>query len=167
MDIEAIRELIQMMVDNELSEVDIRDGDVRVALKRGAQGGTPMVVAAPGPVMQQAAGVAPVAPAVSQPVAADTAASPGAAPLAADANAGLVPIISPMVGTFYSAPDPESEPFVHAGSRVDADTVVCIVEAMKVMNEIKAEVSGTIEKIEVRNEQAVEYGQVMFMVRPD
>ena len=83
-----------------------------------------------------------------------------------DENAGLVPIASPMVGTFYAAPDPESPPFVNVGASVGPDTAVCLIEAMKVFNEIKAEVSGTIEKIAVKNAEAVEYGQALFYVRP-
>ena len=79
----------------------------------------------------------------------------------------LLEIKSPIVGTFYEAPSPDSEPYVEAGSRVDPQTVVCIIEAMKVMNEIKAEVSGTIVERTVKNGQAVEYGQVLFRVRPD
>jgi acetyl-CoA carboxylase biotin carboxyl carrier protein len=72
-----------------------------------------------------------------------------------------------MVGTFYVAPDPDSPPYVQVGAVVHPDAVVCIVEAMKVFNEIKAEVAGTIEKILVKNEQPVEFGQPMFLVRPD
>jgi acetyl-CoA carboxylase biotin carboxyl carrier protein len=84
-----------------------------------------------------------------------------------DADAGLVAIKSPMVGTFYASPDPNSPNFVSEGSKVRDNTVVCIVEAMKVFNEIKADVSGTIVKVLTRNEAPVEYGQPLFMVRPD
>ena len=83
-----------------------------------------------------------------------------------DDDADLVEISSPMVGTFYSASDPDTPPFAKVGMHVQADTVICIVEAMKVFNEIKAEVSGTIERILVKNEQSLEYGQPMFLVRP-
>ena len=78
-----------------------------------------------------------------------------------------MPIKSPMVGTLYIRPDPESESFVAVGGEVTEDTIVCIIEAMKVFNEIKAEVSGTIEKIGVKNAEAVEYGQPLFYVRPN
>jgi acetyl-CoA carboxylase biotin carboxyl carrier protein len=84
-----------------------------------------------------------------------------------DVDAGLVAIKSPMVGTLYIAPDPESPPFVTEGARVSPTSVVCIVEAMKVFNEIKAEVSGTIKKVLVKNEEPVEFGQPLFMVKPD
>ena len=79
----------------------------------------------------------------------------------------MVEIKSSIVGTFYATPSPDSEPYVEVGSHVDAQMVVCIIEAMKVMNEIKAETSGTIAEILVTNGQAVEYGQVLFRVRPD
>ena len=79
----------------------------------------------------------------------------------------LIEINSPIVGTFYATPSPDSEPYVDIGSEVQAQTVVCIIEAMKVMNEIKAEVSGTIVEVLVTNGQAVEYGQALFRVRPD
>jgi acetyl-CoA carboxylase biotin carboxyl carrier protein len=79
----------------------------------------------------------------------------------------LAEIESPMVGTFYATPSPESEPYVELGSHVEPQTVVCIIEAMKVMNEIKAETSGTIVEILVSNGQAIEYGQVLFRIEPD
>ncbi len=90
------------------------------------------------------------------------AAGPAAAPAE---DAGLVPIRSPMVGTFYAASDPESKPYVGPGSEVGPESVVCIIEAMKVFNEIKAEMAGTIEKVMVQNAQPVEFGQPLFMVR--
>jgi acetyl-CoA carboxylase biotin carboxyl carrier protein len=80
---------------------------------------------------------------------------------------GLLEIKSPIVGTFYETPSPDSDPYVEPGAHVDPQTVVCIIEAMKVMNEIKAEVTGTIVERTVKNGQAVEYGQVLFKVRPD
>ena len=86
---------------------------------------------------------------------------------ASAAQQGLVEIKSSVVGTFYAAPSPESEPYVEIGTHVDEQTVVCIIEAMKVMNEIKAETSGTITEILVTNGQAVQYGQVLFRVKPD
>jgi acetyl-CoA carboxylase biotin carboxyl carrier protein len=79
----------------------------------------------------------------------------------------LLEINSPMVGTFYSAPSPDTPPFVSVGTSIGPESVVCIVEAMKVFNEIKAEIAGTVEKILVKNEQAIEYGQTLFLVRPN
>ncbi len=146
MDMDEIKELVRLMVENELSELDVSDGENKVKLKRGA-GGEPVIVAAPAP--------APAAAPVQTGIAAPTA-----------AEEELIEIKSPMVGTFYAAADPDSEPNVSVGSGVDADTVVCIVEAMKVMNEIKADCTGTITEICVKNAQPVEYGQVLFKVKP-
>jgi acetyl-CoA carboxylase biotin carboxyl carrier protein len=89
-----------------------------------------------------------------------------AAPKAADSDAGLIAIESPMVGTFYSAANPDSPPFAAAGAKITPSTVVCLIEAMKVFNEIKAEKSGTIERVLVKNGDAVEFGQKLFLVRP-
>lgn len=152
-ELKQLRQLIKLMVDNELSELDLHDGDERVSLKRGAAGVPQVVQAAP-----------QMAPAVA-------AAAPAAAPAASDAASsaatdGLVEIPSPMVGTFYTASSPDAEAFVSVGSSVGAETPVCIIEAMKVFNEIKAEISGTIEKILVENGQAVEFEQPLFLVKP-
>jgi acetyl-CoA carboxylase biotin carboxyl carrier protein len=152
MDIKAVRDLIQLMVDNDLSELEVQDGETRVALKRrGEKPDVPEVVAlAPG------AGVGAAAqPAASLPPESET-----------QEDDDLTKIESPMVGTFYVSPDPESPPLVQVGSIVEPDTPVCIIEAMKVYNEIKAETAGVIEKIWVKNEEAVEFGQPLFTVRP-
>ena len=146
MDIDEIRKLVRLMVDNELSELDVSDGENKIKLKRGP-GGEPVIIAAP-------VSSAPVAPA------------PAAGKADAAAEEELIEIKSPMVGTFYTAADPDTEPYVNIGAGVSADTVVCIVEAMKVMNEIKAECVGTISEICAKNAQPVEYGQVLFKVKP-
>lgn len=146
MDLKKVRELIKLMKENDLTEIELRTGDDRIALKRGhGDVSRMMMVPAATPV----------------PGAAD--ASAGTPPAADDAH--LETITSPMVGTFYTSADPESPPFVEVGSRVNADQTVCIIEAMKVFNEIKAEVSGVIETIHVQREEAVEYGQPLFTVR--
>lgn len=152
-DVQKVRELIELMVEHGLSEVRIRQGDTAINLRKGPTG--EIVYAAP-----------PVAMAAPVAQAAAASASAGAAPAAAPSDEGLVPIVSPMVGTLYVAADPESPAFVHIGSEVDVNTPVCIIEAMKVFNEIKAEVSGTIERVLVHNEQAVEFGQPIMLVRP-
>ena len=146
MDMDEIKELVRLMVDNELSELDVSDGENKVKLKRGA-GGEPVMVAAP---TSLAPVPAPVQADIAKPV--DT--------------EEFIEIKSPMVGTFYNSADPDSEPYVSVGSGVGADTIVCIVEAMKVMNEIKADCTGTITEICVKNAQPVEYGQVLFKVKP-
>jgi acetyl-CoA carboxylase biotin carboxyl carrier protein len=153
MDIEEIKTLTDLMIENDLSEIMIRDGEKRIVLRRGA---------APGlqPAMHHAPMPPPMMSQHSSPPQASTGGSSAPA-----ADAGLQPIASPMVGTFYAAANPESPPFVKIGDKVSPETVVCIIEAMKVFNEIKAERAGTIESIEVRNGAPVEFGQPMMMVR--
>ena len=152
LEIEKIRQLIDMMVANDLMEISLRDGDVEVNLRRpNTHVGAPVVT------MQG------MAPNPGSPVTA----LPAAAPPVEETPIEHVEIKSPMVGTYYSAPDPESQPYVQIGAHVTPSTVVCIVEAMKVFNEIKAEVSGTIDRILVKNEEPIEYGQPLFRVRPD
>ncbi len=145
-----LKELIKLMVDNDLTELDLNDEKESVTLKR-AVGQQPVMqsVVAPPPA------TAPAAPPAAAP-----------APVEADADAGLVPITSPMVGTFYSAQSPDADAFVKAGDAVEPDKVVCIIEAMKVFNEIKAEVKGTIARVLVENGQAVEFGQSLYLVKP-
>jgi len=147
-DIRKLKELVKLMVENDLSELDLQDQQETVTIKRRA--GEPPAIAA-GPVAN------------STPRA--TAAAEGAADSAEDTD-GLLAIESPMVGTFYSAPDPDAAPFVKPGQDITAESVVCLVEAMKVFNEIKAEVAGRIEKVLVANGEAVEFGQKLFLVRP-
>ena len=148
MDIDRIKSVIDLMREHELCEFAIEEKDFKLSLKRGS----PAVMMA---VPQQMA-AAPAAPAV-----APAPAAPAAAPAAAEAG---TPITSPLVGTFYRAGSPDAEPFVTVGSRVSKDTVVCIIEAMKVMNEIKAEASGVIKKILVENATVVQFGQPMFLI---
>jgi acetyl-CoA carboxylase biotin carboxyl carrier protein len=151
MDIKDIKVLVQLMVENDLGELEIADGATRVHLKR--QGPAAPVIAMP-PAASPASQPAPAAHAVQ-------AGAKEAAPPAED----LIEIRSPMVGTFYAAPSPDSEPFVQVGAAVREDAAVCIIEAMKVMNEIKAECSGVIREVCVKNSQPVEFGQVLFRVK--
>src|SRR5580765_5764685 len=153
MDVEKVRELAELMEKHGLTEIRLRDGEKLIALRKGALEHS-YVMAAP-TAMPHSLAAPPTAtslPAVS------------ATPTPQDE--GLATIRSPMVGTFYASPDPESPVFVQVGSQVHKDTPVCIIEAMKVFNEIKAEVEGTIERILVTNEQPVEYGQPLMLVRP-
>ena len=143
-DVDRIRQIIELMEQHELVEVDLQEGEEKIKLKRG--GAVPMVAA-------------PVAAAAPAPVAA----APGPA---ADNPAGTTTINAPMVGTFYAKANPESPPFVKVGDRVSADTIVCIVEAMKVFNEIPAECSGTIVEVLVSDQQAVDFGKPMFRIQP-
>lgn len=147
-DMQKIKKLIKIMQENDLVEVEIKHGEDKVLLKR-AVAGQPMMTAAPAPG-QIAAPAGQEAPEKT----------------IKEEDEGLVEIKSPMVGTFYRAASPDSEAFVEVGSEVQDSTVVSIIEAMKVMNEIKAGVAGTIAKIMVTNGQAVEFGQVLFKVKP-
>lgn len=155
-DIRKLKELVKLMVENDLSELDLQDQQETVTIKRRA--GEPPVIAA-GPAQPAAAQPAQPSGGSGGATGSDTAAE-------ADDTEGLLAIESPMVGTFYSAADPDSAPFVKPGQEITAESVVCLVEAMKVFNEIKAEVGGRIEKVLVGNGEAVEFGQKLFLVRP-
>ena len=147
-----VAHLLDMMMANDLSEIQIEDGPRKIVLRRGPSGEA--VVAQNGQAVSAAPTPAAPAPAVAP------------AETLAEVSDGLVDILSPMVGTFYGAPSPDSDAFVTVGGGIGEETVICIVEAMKVMNEIKAECAGTIAEVCVRNAQPVEYGQVLFKVRP-
>ena len=146
-DVRKIRRLIELMNEHDLNEIDLRDGEVRVRLRKGA---VPMI-AAPAHYAPAPAAAAPAAP---------------AAAAAAPAADNFLVIKSPMVGTFYASPNPESPPFVKVGDHVGNDSVVCVIEAMKVFNEIPAEITGKIVACLVQNAQAVEFGQPLFKVDP-
>lgn len=151
-DQKRLEQLVRLMVDNDLSELDIRSKDETVALKRAYAGAhLPMP-------MPQHASHAGHAPAHS---------APPASAESSKSDEGLVAIESPMVGTFYAKPNPESEPFVKVGSSVGPDTVVCLIEAMKVFNEVQANVAGRIERVLVENGDPVEFGQALFLVKPN
>lgn len=149
-DVRKIRRLVELMKEHELSEIDLQQGEVRIQLRRPGASVAPVAVAAP---------VAPAPVAVAAPAAAAPAA---AAPAAADTNFAVIK--SPMVGTFYTAPDPDSPAYVKVGDHVGQDTTVCIVEAMKVFNQIPAEISGRIVSVLVENGSPVEFGQPLFKV---
>jgi len=162
-DLKKIQELIKIMKENELLEVEIKHGDDKIFLKRseshlpvgGSVGTVPMINPQAGTPQPAHAGAAEAL------ISTYTSQQPTAP------AEEFVEIKSPIVGTFYATPSPDSEHYVEVGSKVEPQTVVCIIEAMKVMNEIKAEVSGTIVEVVVTNGQAVEYGQVLFKVKPD
>jgi acetyl-CoA carboxylase biotin carboxyl carrier protein len=159
MDVALLEQIVQLMSANDLNTVDLRDGDKRVILKRGAN------VVQYAPAMAQPAMAFPPAAPASQPSAGASASS--ASEAAADAaDSKLIPIKSPMVGTFYAAPKQGEKPFVSVGSSVNEETDVCIIEAMKVFNVIKAETGGTIAKVMIQDGQPVEHGTVLFLVRP-
>jgi acetyl-CoA carboxylase biotin carboxyl carrier protein len=164
MDVEFLQEIVKVMRANDLSAVDLRDGDRRIVLQRGAAGPVVMPTSpaalpphayAPSPIFS----AAPPASASSPPLTAAGHEDEAAA-------LGLIPIKSPMVGTFYARPNPESKPFVSVGTRVDEETDVCVIEAMKTFNTLKAECRGTIARILVENGQTVEFGTALFLVKP-
>ena len=147
-DVRRVRRLVELMKEHDLSEIDIREGDTRIQLRRGSD---PVVtVAAPRAAAAPAAAPLPPPPAEAEQRRAD------------DAHVAVVK--SPIVGTFYAAPNPESPAFVKVGDHVGPETTVCIVEAMKVFNQIPAEVSGKIMAVLVENGQPVEFGQPLFKV---
>jgi len=170
-DIRKLKELVRLMVENELSELDLKDEQETVSIKRGSAGTVinhqPVIYgsgAAPG----SAPSAAPRRAMPSEDAGEEGGPNgPGAAGAAAAASeAGLVAIESPMVGTFYTSANPDSPPFVLAGATVGPETTVCLIEAMKVFNEIKAEISGTIERVLVESGKPIEFGQKLFLVRP-
>ncbi|PTX95287.1 acetyl-CoA carboxylase biotin carboxyl carrier protein [Spartobacteria bacterium LR76] len=149
MDLKEIRTLIDLMKKNGLAVFKMEREGFKITLKTaGAEGPTQIITSgvAPAPVAVAAAPSAPVA-------------------AAAEAPSNLTEITSPMVGTFYASPSPDSPAYVSVGQAVTPDTVVCIVEAMKVMNEIKAEVSGVIAEIAAENGKPVQFGQALFRVK--
>ena len=160
MDIKQIQRLVGLMQRGEITELELDDNKngFRVRLKRGADAPTSSA-----PVVHVTQGAA--AP-VALPVPAAVAAPVEAAPVAAPKEPAGKPFPSPMVGTFYRSASPEAEPFVRVGSRVEADSVLCIIEAMKVMNEIRAETFGEIVEILVENGEPVEFGQPLFLIKP-
>jgi acetyl-CoA carboxylase biotin carboxyl carrier protein len=150
-DVRTIKYLVRLMSDHDLSEIDLREGDLRIRLRRGDG---KIVVSSP-PLLAAAPHVAvpPSAP-------------PKAAPAAETPTKPVATIKSPTPGTFYFAPSPDAEPFVSVGSKVTPTTVVCVIEAMKIFNEITADCTGVITEICVDNQQAVEFNQVLFKVDP-
>ncbi len=150
MDLKVIKQVVDLMKRSELSEFEFEEEGFKLRLSR-KNGDAPQIIQA-----------APIAPA---PVAAPALAAAPAAPAAPVEEKGISIVKSPMVGTFYTAGSPESPAFVKIGDKVGVDTIVCIIEAMKVMNEIQAEISGTITEVLVENGEAVEYGQPLFKVK--
>ncbi len=156
MDLKDIKAIIDLMKKNSVSEFELEKQDFKIRLKRGMggnviqseDGGQQMIAYAPMPASLTATSTS----------------SPAAAPTVAVSND--VDIKSPMIGTFYRAPSPDAAAYVEIGTEVNPDTVVCIIEAMKVMNEIKAEAKGVITQILVEGAKPVEFGQPLFKIRP-
>jgi acetyl-CoA carboxylase biotin carboxyl carrier protein len=150
MDMRKLKTLVDLVSESNISELEITEAEGKVRIVKGGYGmPTTMMMPAPAQMM------APMAPAAAEP--------PVAAPAEAPVQTGHV-VKSPMVGTFYRSASPGSKPFVDVGSAVKEGDPICIVEAMKIMNEIEADMAGTVSKILVENGQAVEYGQPLFII---
>ena len=164
MEIKDLKEILQLLDEKDIAEFELQDGPVRLRIRKAAAVApapipAPLVVAAPVPI-PGASGL-PVAPPSTAPMAAPV------VPAAAEpAEEGLVVVKSPIVGTFYRAPAPNAPAFVEVGDRVKVGQVLCIVEAMKLMNEIEAETAGEIVKVHPENGQPVQYGDPLFSLRP-
>jgi len=153
-DLKDIKAIIDLMRKNAVSEFELEKQDFKIRLKRGTNGG------GSNPISYEDA---PMVTYVQSPPAIGQALPPAPAP---PPPSNELEVKSPMIGTFYRAPSPESAPYVEVGAEVNPDTVVCIIEAMKVMNEIKAEAKGVITQVMVENAKPVEFGQPLFKLRP-
>ena len=151
MDLRKLKTLIDLVAESGIAEIEVTEGEDKVRIVKHAPAAAP----AAAPFIQYAPTPAPAAPAAV--------AAPAAAPPAAEPPAGQL-VKSPMVGTFYRSPGPDAKPFVDVGQAVKAGDTLCIIEAMKLLNEIESEFTGTVREILVQNGQAVEYGQPMFVI---
>jgi acetyl-CoA carboxylase biotin carboxyl carrier protein len=155
-----LRELIEFLIEKDITEFELERGDVKVRIKRG----TPEASAPADRIITvHPAAVAPSSIATSMP---PTPPAVAAAPPPEKPEEGLHMVHSPIVGTYYESPSPGSPPFVKPGDIVEAGQILCIVEAMKLMNEIEADVGGEVVKMLVKNGQPIEYGQELFAIRP-
>ena len=150
MDLRKIKKLIELLDESGIAELEVTEGEESVRISR--YGAAPAAAPAPVPALP-AAGPPPAAPSV-----------PGSAPEGERTRPNGFEIEAPMVGTMYRAPSPGAPPFVEVGSRIAAGDVVCIIEAMKILNQIESEVSGVVREVLVENGQAVEYGQTLMIV---
>ena len=148
MDLKELKALLRLLDGTDVEELEVEEQGKRIRIRRAARGGSP--------------------PALAAPIGREAISNPPSAQVAAPTpdTAGLLRIEAPMVGTFYRAPAPDAEPYVREGDIVQKGTVVCIIEAMKLMNEIESEVRGRLVKIPAENGQPVEYGQTLFLLEP-
>ncbi len=165
-DLEFVERLIQALDESSLDNLELERGGTRIRLSKSSTPSMMSAVQPAGNPASPAGSVAPLEAAGGGPAAppSEAGAAPGVAEEAASGN--LIEVTSPMVGTFYRAPAPDAPPYVDVGDRIGQGSVLCIIEAMKLMNELEAEVEGTIAKILVENAEPVEYGQVLFLVDP-
>ena len=160
MDIRKVKKLIELLEESGLAEIEITEGEDSVRISRTSAGFVPPVPIYAPPVQAAAPPPPSAAPAPAAPA---PAAAATAAPDAADESDGFE-VTAPMVGSFYSSATPGAAPFVQVGDQVNEGDTLCIIEAMKMMNQIEAEVSGTIKSIRVQNGDPVEYGQLLFVI---
>jgi acetyl-CoA carboxylase biotin carboxyl carrier protein len=158
-----LKELIDFLIEKDISEFELERGDVKVRIKRGGETAATVITHAM-PMAHMPMAAPPAASNQSAPASSASASPSGAPPAAAEEE--LHTVKSPIVGTFYEAPGPGALPFVKPGDQVAAGQVLCIIEAMKLMNEIEADASGEVVKVLVNNGQPVEYGQPLFAIRP-
>jgi acetyl-CoA carboxylase biotin carboxyl carrier protein len=157
MDLKEIQNLIKFVSNSGVAEVKLETGDVKITIRTTVEGNTPDIT-----YVQQA----PMQQAMAAPVAAPVAAAPATPVAAADDNSKYITIKSPMIGTFYRKPSPDKPVFVEVGGTIQKGDVLCVVEAMKLFNEIEAEISGKIVKILVDDMSPVEFDQPLFLVDP-
>ena len=155
MDLKDIKAIIDLMKKNSVSEFELERQEFKIRLKRGVSGVAPVIQA-------DESSAYPVLPVSTTTVLA----GPSATGSTGSSAGNEIEVKSPMIGTFYRSPSPEAGPYVEVGAEVNSESVVCIIEAMKVMNEIKAEVKGVITQVLVENAKPVEFGQPLFKVRP-
>jgi len=151
MNIKEIKEMINLMNENNLSELELEKQGLKIRLRKGTEGVVEKIVEVVSPKAALAATL--------QQVPAEQAAPP--------VPSKTIEIKSPMVGTFYAAPSPDAPPFVKSGDRIEVGQVVCIIEAMKLMNEIKSDVKGKVASVLIENADPVEFGQALFLVEPE
>jgi acetyl-CoA carboxylase biotin carboxyl carrier protein len=154
MDLKLVKKLLDLISESEVNQVSIEEGDFKIKVKKASEPSAQAVQYQMPPQPQPQAAPQPTAPESDKPGKSEESSQP----------AGEV-VKSPIVGTFYEAPSPESDPFVSVGDRIETGQTICIVEAMKIMNEIEAEFSGTVEKILIENGSPVEYDQPLFIIK--
>ena len=168
MDLRELKEILQILEEKEITEFELEEEGMKLRIRKAAASSNHSAASGVPALVVHPAAPSPLNVAVALP------ASPVSAPAAAEVPApvpaqepGLATVKSPIVGTFYRAPDPGSPPFVNVGDRVRVGQVLCIIEAMKLMNEIEAEVAGEIVKVHHESGQPVQYGEPLFAIRPD
>jgi acetyl-CoA carboxylase biotin carboxyl carrier protein len=163
LDLDELKELLQILDEREIVEFELEEEGKKLRIRKAsANHAAPAMIATP-----MVTGTLPMAPLTPPAPAAAPAAAPVPPPAEAPADEGALVVKSPIVGTFYRSPDPNSPSFVDVGDRVKPGQVMCIVEAMKLMNEIEAEVAGEVLKVHPQNGQPVQYGDPLFTIRPD